>query len=56
MNGYQVRGKTNNKVVVNYYMYSEQLAEGFWLTFYEDEIKDIVTHEQFETMKYKVEE
>ena len=54
VNGYKVKGKTNNKVLVNYYMYSEQLAGGFWLTFYEDEIKNIVTHEQFNSIKYEV--
>ena len=44
------------KVVVDYYCYSEELAGGQWLTFYKDNIKSIVTHEQFTSLEYKVEE
>ena len=54
VNGWKVRGKTSEKVVVDYYMYSEQLGEGQWLTFYKDNIKSIVTHESFNSIKYEV--
>lgn len=54
VNEYKVRGKTNEKVVVDYYCYSEELAGGNWLTFYKDNIKSIVTKEQFANMQYKV--
>ena len=56
VNGYKVRGKTEKKVVVDYYCYSEELAEGNWLTFFKDNIKTIVTHEQMQSIEYKVEE
>lgn len=55
MNGYKVRGKTNEKVVVDYYCYSEELAGGNWLTFYKDNIKTIVTKEQMQSIEYRVE-
>lgn len=54
VNGYKVRGKTNEKVIVDYYCYSEELAGGNWLTFYKDNIKSIVTKEQFKNIEYKV--
>ena len=54
MNGYRVRGKTYEKVVVDYYCYSEELAGGNWLTFYKDNIKSIVTKEQFTQIQYVV--
>ena len=56
VNGYKVRGKTNEKVVVDYYCYSEELAGGNWLTFYKANIISIVTKEQFASMEYKVKE
>lgn len=59
MNGFEVRGKTKNMlgyVQVNYYMYSEQIGEGRYLTYNEEEIQDIVTKQQFEQIKYKVKE
>ncbi len=56
MNGFKVKGKTKEKVVCEYYCYSEQLAGGNWLTFCKDDIRDIVTKQQFEQMKYVVEE
>ena len=42
VNGYEVRGKTNAKngyIQVNYYMYSEQIGEGRYLTFDNEDIK-----------------
>ena len=52
VNGYKVRGKTNEKVVVDYYCYSEELAGGNWLTFYKDNIETIVTKEQYKSIEY----
>lgn len=54
VNDYRVRGKTNEKVVVDYYCYSNELCDGCWLSFREEQIVSIVTKEQFKRMEYKV--
>ena len=54
VNGYKVRGKTNEKVVVDYYCYSQELCDGQWLSFQKDLIKTIVTHEKMKEMEYKL--
>lgn len=54
VNGYRVRGKTNEKIVVDYYCYSNELCDGCWLSFREEQIVSIVTKKVFERMEYKV--
>lgn len=54
VNGYKVRGKTYEKVVVDYYWNNVQLARGGWLTFYKDSIETILTKEQYEQNVFKV--
>lgn len=54
VNGYKVRGKTKEKIVVDYYCYSKELADGNWLSFNNDMIKTILTKELYEANCYKV--
>lgn len=55
MNGYQIFRIDNleNKKIFKIY---EQGATDYLRLWVEQDIKSIVTHEQFEAMKYKVEE
>ena len=54
VNGYLVKGKTNDEVIVEYYCYSKELCDGHYLHWHKDYIKSIVTKQQFESMEYKV--
>ena len=54
VNGYKVKGKTNDEVIVDYYCYSKELCDGHYLHWHKDYIKSIVTKEQFESMEYKI--
>ena len=54
VNGYKVKGKTNDEVIVDYYCYSKELCDGHYLHWHKDYIETIVTKEQFEGMEYKL--
>ena len=53
VNGYKVRGKTKERVVLDYYYYSDELCDGYWISL-RDNIYSIVTKEQFKNMEYRV--
>jgi len=54
VNGYRVKGKTEKKIAVDYYCYSEELGEENWLILYNDMIQTILTKEQYMANCYKV--
>ena len=54
VNGHRVKGKTEKKIAVDYYCYSEELGEGNWLILYNDMIQTILTKEQYMANCYKV--
>jgi len=55
VNGYLVKGKTNDEVIVDYYCYSKELCDGHYLHWHKDYIEAIVTKEAFSSVEYRVE-
>ena len=56
VNGIKVLGKTDEKLGMNYYCYSEQLGENNMLIIRAENIETILTKEQYNSNCYRMEE